>query len=341
MRIGVAMSGGMDSTASAFILKKQGYDVAGLHMNLHRYSEVSWIQARKAAREAGVPIHLVDLSTEFREIVVEPFVEAYSKGLTPSPCLICNRTIKMTLLFELGRSFGCTKIATGHYARVMQQSGRAVLMKGVDAAKDQSYFLSMLTPEMLHRTLLPLGEFTKDDTRRFLSREGLSVWESDESQELCFVPDGKYREFLLREGVKSRPGSIVDSTGQCLGKHQGIIGYTVGQRRGLGISAQEPLYVIRIESGTDNIVVGPREQTFVSMLRVENFNLLWPLELIGGEEYQIKVRSTSKPVGCKLEEISGNTLELRFNEPQSGVAPGQAAVLYTGDYVVGGGWIGL
>lgn len=339
MRIAVAMSGGMDSTAAALLLRKDGHDVVGLHMNLHTRSQASWVSAQEAARLAGISIHRVDLSSEFRDTVIKPFVSAYARGRTPSPCLICNRHIKMTLLFDQARSLGYQKLATGHYARIQPDTDMPVLMKGKDPAKDQSYFLSLLTREMLGRTLFPMGEYTKDQTRRLLRHEGICVWESDESQELCFVPDGNYREFLLNEGVMPRPGFIVDAHGRPLGKHQGIMGFTVGQRRGLGISAKEPLYVLRIDSTTDTVMVGTKEQTFVSTLIIQNFNRLRPDTISIGEQFEVKVRSTAKPAPCTVEEASGDRLSLIFEDYQSGVALGQAAVLYSEDRVVGGGWI--
>lgn len=339
MKIGVAMSGGLDSATAALVLKKQGHEVIGLHAHLHEYSKASWLQAQHVAQEIGVPIYLINMAPPFKKMVIEPFIEAYANGRTPSPCLICNRDIKMGLLFDHARSLGCEKIATGHYARLVQKLGATVMARGADAAKDQSYFLAMLPRAMLNRPLFPLGDFTKEQSRRFLAQEGVTAWQSDESQELCFMPHENYKEFLFKQGVKQKTGSIVDCLGRCLGKHSGVIGYTVGQRKGLGISSDRPLYVVRIEADTQTIVVGFREQTLVSSFRINNFNLIWPVEPIDGQQFQVKVRSTSQPVQCLLENISGTSLTLRLSRPQSGVAPGQAAVLYHDDYVIGAGWI--
>jgi len=333
------MSGGMDSTTAALLLKRQGCEVVGLHMILHEGSAETWEHARTAAEEIAVPIHRVDLRREFASLVVEPFVREYAVGRTPSPCPICNRFIKMELLFEQATSLGCTALATGHYARIAEISGEQALVKGADEAKDQSYFLFMLTPKILRRCLFPLGELTKDRVRRFLRTEGISASESSESQELCFIPGGNYREFLRDRGVSALPGPIVDTQGRKIGAHGGIAFYTVGQRHGLRVCAPRPLYVIRIEGERNTIVVGERGDTLVSGVRLAGINRIRNACLIAGERFCIKVRSTSRAVGCTLVSIEDDSAAVQFDEPQSGVAPGQAGVLYHGDRVIGGGWI--
>jgi tRNA-uridine 2-sulfurtransferase len=339
MRVAVAMSGGMDSTAAALLLKNEGHDVLGLHMLLHPQSDATWIAAQKAAREIGVPIQSVDLSREFSELVVRPFLENYSHGLTPSPCPICNRFIKLGFLLDRAVALGCEKIATGHYARVAGPPEEPALLVGKDKSKDQSYFLFMLTKEMLKMVLFPLGDCTKTSVKEFLKSVGASVAESGESQELCFIPDGDYRGFLSSHGIESGPGNIVDVEGNILGNHKGITGYTVGQRRGLGICGPEPHYVLRIDSHTQTIVVGTKEETYVPKLMVREVNLLASPGLSVGDRFSVKVRSTAKAVPSTVVELSGDASELEFDEPQSGIASGQAAVLYSGDRVMGGGWI--
>jgi tRNA-specific 2-thiouridylase len=286
-----------------------------------------------------VPIHVVDLREEFSRLVVKPFVDEYALGRTPSPCPVCNRCIKMSLLFDHAVSLECQKLATGHYARVIQGASGPELWRGKDTAKDQSYFLFGLTREMLDRTLFPLGDFTKAEIREFLRGEGVSVWESAESQELCFIPDNDYRRFLSMQGVEDLAGNIVDSGGKVLGLHSGISRFTVGQRKGLGICGPKPLYVVRIESRTGTVIVGPKEETYVSDLKVADMNLLVPTAPAPGDRFDVKVRSTSKAVQCTLLGFGESFYEFRFDEPQSAVAPGQAAVLYLQDRVIGGGWI--
>jgi len=339
MRVAAAMSGGVDSTASALILKEEGHDVVGVHMHLYPHGDAAWQAAQRAAEELGIPLSRVDLSREFEERVVRFFVQEYARGRTPSPCPICNRFIKTTLLYGHAQSLGCEALATGHYARIGGSPEHPLLLKGLDKAKDQSYFLSMIRRDSLSRTLFPLGQWTKTRVRNLLSERGILIAQSGESQELCFVPDGNYRTFLRTYGLEDRPGYIVNSSGKILGKHKGISGYTVGQRRGLGIPAARPLYVIGIKPESNTVVVGDKEETFVSEFTATDFNLLADKRPGVGEQYHVKVRSTSPPVPCRVVSVKGGTLTAGFDKPQAGVAPGQAAVLYSGDVVVGGGWI--
>ena len=339
MRIAVAMSGGLDSTATALTLKRRGHEVLGLHMRLHSGSDRTWALAQKAAHEIRVPIQLVDLSKAFSDLVIDHFVAEYSKGRTPSPCPVCNRVIKTGLLFEQARKLGCGKLATGHYARIMETADGLGLFRGADVAKDQSYFLSMLRWDVLSRTLFPLGDTTKARVRDFLKSEGITVCNSEESQELCFIPKGDYRGFLLKRGIEAKPGFIVNLQGTVLGRHKGIIGYTVGQRRGLGICAPEPLYVIRIDPVTHTVVAGTKEETLLPVLRISRLSLLASSAPAVGDRFEVKIRSTAKAMVCTVTCVQGDGLELRFDKPQSGVATGQAAVLYVGDRVMGGGWI--
>jgi len=339
MKIAVAMSGGMDSTAAALILSRKGYEVLGVHIRLHSDSDRTWLLAQRAAQEISVPIQLVDLSVAFSNLVINYFVAEYSSGRTPSPCLICNRFIKADLLFEQARELGCERLATGHYARILKTDHGWGLFRGVDAAKDQSYFLSMLKREALSRTVFPLGKLTKAQVKDFLKSEGISIADSDESQEICFIPDRDYRNFLLNSGLKAKPGPIVDSQGRVIGKHQGIIGYTIGQRRGLGICGPEPLYVLRIDPLSHTIVAGTRKEALSGTLKISGFSRLVSSAPAAGDKFHVKIRSTAKAVICAIAAQREDSLELKFDEPQSGVSPGQAACLYSGDRVVGGGWI--
>jgi tRNA-uridine 2-sulfurtransferase len=339
MRIAVAMSGGMDSTAAALLLKRAGHQVMGLHMRLHAGSDRSFAEAEDVAREIGVPLREVDLSRDFSELIVRPFVQEYAAGRTPSPCPRCNRLIKMTLLYEEARRMGCDILATGHYARIETADHGPRLLKGSDRKKDQSYFLFALTRDMLSRTVFPLGDLTKTGVRELLKREGISVWASEESQELCFVPKGDYRAFLEQNGILSRPGTIEDMRGKLLGQHHGITGYTVGQRRGLGACGPEPHYVARIDARNNTVIVGTRDEILTSRLIVTAVNILTTEPPQEGDRLLVKVRSTAKAVPCIVKHHGTDRLVLSFQDPQPGIAPGQAAVLYAGERVVGGGWI--
>ena len=300
MRVAVAMSGGVDSTASALILRKEGHEVVGLHMELHSLSHQSWERARQVGTDLGIPVYQVDLKSEFTEQVVGSFVREYIRGRTPSPCLICNHTIKMTRLWEVAASYGSRKLATGHYARVQCTKEGPILLKGLDAKKDQSYFLALLNREMLSRVVFPLGEYTKEFAKSLLKQNGIRGYQFDESQELCFVPDGDYKAFLARMGYVSHPGPIVDVAGTLLGEHSGIEHFTIGQRKGLGVSAPYPLYVVGIDPDKHMVIVGAREDTFVNRLTANQMNFLQDFPPSVDQQFHIKVRSTSKPEICTV-----------------------------------------
>jgi tRNA-specific 2-thiouridylase len=333
------MSGGMDSTAAALILKKEGYDVLGFHMRLIGSSDLVRRRALQAAAEIDVPILVKDFSREFDDLVVSRFLEEYAAGRTPSPCPVCNKRIKMSLLFREAAESGCDRLATGHYARVEYGADGPRLLKGLDNKKDQSYFLCRLTRTMLAGTSFPLGGLTKRAVKEMLRSEGVSARHSEESHELCFVPDNDYRRFLRERGVRSAPGLILDMRGKVLGEHEGIVDFTVGQRRGLGISAREPLYVVRIDARENAVYVGTKDATYVRSIRLARMNFLTENPPSTGDRFGIKVRSTADEAGCVVGTISRESLTLVFDEPQSGIAAGQAGVLYCGDRVIAGGWI--
>lgn len=339
MTIAVALSGGVDSACAALLLKEAGHEVIGLHMKLMPRNLDSWPKAKLIADSIGVPIHLIDLTGSFQQHVIEYFVSEYASGRTPSPCPRCNRKIKMTALLERAMALGADNLATGHYARIDGRNPGLALLKGVDHTKDQSYFLFMLNQGILSRLLFPLGELTKVEVRDIARNHNLPVNLTEESQELCFVPDGMYTDFLLEHGIQARPGPIVGLEGRVLGKHKGIIFYTVGQRRGLGVCGPEPSYVIEIDQNENKIVIGKRVETLVSGILINQTTFVSGSSPREGDEFRVKVRSTTKEVNCRIEEIHSDFIRIAFEEAQSGVAPGQAAVLYDRDEVIGGGWI--
>ncbi len=340
MKIAVALSGGVDSACSALMLKMAGHDVIALHMKLTPGHNGTWQKAQSVADFIGAPIYLVDLIEPFREFVIDYFVSEYASGRTPSPCPRCNRKIKMTLLLERALELGASRLATGHYARTFRKSaGGFGLLKGMDHTKDQSYFLFMLNQAILSKICFPLGELTKNEVRNIAKIHNLPVSLTEESQELCFTPHTMYTDFLVEHGLEPKEGPIVDINGHVVGKHKGIMFYTVGQRRGLGVCGPEPSYVIRIDPSENRIVIGKRKSTLVSGIVINQLNFIsgnYPEDI---SEFSIKVRSTSKEVRCVVDKIQADSLNVYFESPQSGVAPGQAAVLYYGDELIGGGWI--
>ncbi|MGC8658904.1 MAG: tRNA 2-thiouridine(34) synthase MnmA [Desulfomonilaceae bacterium] len=339
MTIAIALSGGVDSACSALLLKRAGHDVIGLHMKLMPGPFDSWTKAQAVASCLDIPVFLVDLTTAFRKSVLDYFVSEYASGRTPSPCPRCNRKIKMTLLMKHALELGADKLATGHYARIAGETGRFRLLKGFDLSKDQSYFLFMLTQDILSRASFPLGEMTKVEVRNMAKSYNMPVNISEESQELCFAPNRMYTDFLLEHGIQPKAGPIVDTSGQTVGTHKGIMYYTVGQRHGLGVCAPEPSYVIRIDANENRLVIGRKDSTFVRGIIINQLSFIsgsYPNE---HSEFSIKVRSTSREVSCLVERIQDNSIRVLFKTPISGVAPGQAGVLYDGDEVIGGGWI--
>ncbi len=339
MRVGVAISGGMDSAATGLMLKNEGHEIVALHMRLFGDSGKSEAKARQVASLIGASLHVIDLVGEFKSIVLDHFISEYTLGRTPSPCPRCNRFIKFGLLAKHAWSMGCEKIATGHYANISDDSGRVTLTRGHDKIKDQSYFLFMLTPEIMENLLLPLGPWEKKQVRKFLKDIDPVLSEGQESQELCFIENNDYPEFLRKFGVESQPGPILDMDGNVLGRHKGIINYTVGQRRGLGVCGPSPRYVISIDRDTDSVVIGLREETFSKGATIAELNVMRPDLVCSNHTFLVKIRSNARPVECVITKLENQRLELRFAEPQSSVAPGQAAVFYLEDRVVMGGWI--
>ena len=345
----IAMSGGVDSSVAAAVLADQGFRVVGVTMLLWP-EEVAGTQnrccssqdladARAVSARLGIRHYSMDLRAQFLDEVVRPFGKTYLDGKTPNPCILCNEHLKFRHLLLKARALGADRLATGHYARVAG-GGPFTLTRGRDPEKDQSYFLFPVDQEILGRLLFPLGGMKKEKVRDLARDLGLPVHEKPDSQEICFVPEGGLRDFIKGQAkCDIEPGPIVDTTGNRLGTHEGICFYTVGQRRGLGVAAAEPLYVVSLEPGTNTVVVGSRYDASSIRLTAQRAN--W----ISGEppavEFNagVQVRHRQLPASATIRVTGPDEFEVVFEEPQHGVAPGQAAVLYDGDMVLGGGWI--
>ncbi len=366
-RVAVAMSGGVDSSTAAAILRDQGYELVGFSMQLWdqrrngsagdahvggRCCSLDDIyDARAVAARLKFPYYVVNFQEEFEARVVRSFIESYRDGLTPSPCVLCNSHLKFDHLMRMADEIGASRVATGHYARVQhdEETGRHLLQRARDRNKDQSYFLFELAQEQLAKAMFPLGNLDKGQVRDIARRHGLEVADKSESQEICFVPDGDYASFIERHyddvvGEGGPPGSlqageIVDSTGEVLGEHAGIHHYTVGQRRGLGISSSTPLYVIEIRPESRQVVVGRRAELGRRSCRIVKCNWISVAPPTGPMSVSAKIRSRHPDAPAVVTPLPDGSCRVEFEHPQPAVSPGQACVLYSGECVVGGGWI--
>jgi len=367
MKIAIAMSGGVDSSTAAAILKQQGHELIGFTMQLwNQRRNISVDEngdplpsrccslddvydARRVAESLEIPFYVLNLEKEFENAVVEPFVQSYLSGETPIPCVACNSRLKFSALDKLAQSLGCDKVATGHYARIEFDENSKIyrLYRSRNHWKDQSYFLWELTQEQLSRAIFPLGDMTKSEVREVARKLCLYTADKPESQEICFVPDGDYAGFIERylkaeNRIQEIPqsGEIVNSEGEVLGMHRGIHHYTVGQRRGLGISHQKPLYVLKIEKAKNQIIVGQEEELFSSEFIVRDVNWIIfnepPSDVVRA---QVKVRYRHEPAMASIYSLPENKAKIIFDQPQRAITPGQAAVFYDGEQVLGGGWI--
>jgi tRNA-specific 2-thiouridylase len=354
--VAVAMSGGVDSSVAAALLKEEGFEVIGITMNLFSLPKevclsedlrscCGWKAQEDASRVAkvlGIPHYIVDFRREFEESVIADFCREYGLGRTPNPCIRCNQFIKFSLLLDRAKRLGADFVATGHYARTAFDTGsnRWLLKKALDAAKDQSYFLYPLTQDELSGTLFPLGGWTKNEIRRLAARYELPVARKPESQEICFIPDQDYPRFL-KERVPEvfRPGPIVDLGGKTIGEHNGIVHFTVGQRRGMGIAAPHPLYVIEVDAERNTIVAGKNEDLHASRLEASNVNWISIEKLEAPMAIRAKIRSKQAESRAKIVPQDSETVLVEFEKLQRAVTPGQAVVFYDDDTVVGGGII--
>ncbi len=350
----VGMSGGVDSSVAAYLLKKQGYNVIGVTMQIWQDEDIAEISAnggccglsavddaRRVADRLEIPYYVMNFKEEFKEYVIDYFIDEYKNGRTPNPCIACNRYVKWEALLHRCMSIGGDFIATGHYARVSRlPNGRYTLKVAKGVVKDQTYALYNLTQEQLSRTLMPVGDYSKDEIRAIAKELGLLVANKPDSQDICFVPDGDYAGYLEREaGIKSVPGNFVDMKGNILGRHKGIIHYTIGQRKGLGLAMGYPVFVADIRPKTNEVVIGTNSDIFSDRLVADKVNFMSVERLDGPMSVMAKIRYSHKGAPCTISMLDEEHVEVIFDEPVRAITKGQAVVFYEDDYIVGGGVI--
>lgn len=347
-KVVIGMSGGVDSSVAAYLMKKEGYEVIGVTMKTWQDreadgSELAMIKdARAVAEQLGIEYHAVDFREPFKKYVMDYFVSEYLQGRTPNPCVVCNRFVKWEALLSYAKEVGADYVATGHYARIdVLSNGRFAIRNSVTAAKDQTYVLYNLKQEQLAQTIMPVGAYTKDEIRAIAAEIGLNVAQKKDSMEVCFIPEDDYAAFIEAhtEGEVPPPGNFVSVTGEVLGQHKGITHYTIGQRKGLGIALGTPAFVVAIRPETNEVVLGTNEDVFTTKLYANRLNAMAVPEFTDGMELKAKIRYSHAGTMCKITRTGEDEICCEFAEPVRAVTPGQAVVFYDGEYVAGGGTI--
>ena len=343
----LGMSGGVDSSVSAVLLKEQGYEVVGTTLELFVGSSCcninTYLDAKKVCQEIGIPHFTFDYKEDFKKYVIDDFINCYSNCKTPNPCIECNKYLKFGLLYDKAKDFGCDYIASGHYAKTeySEKYGKWVLKKSNAGKKDQSYVLWSIPKELLEHIIFPLGNFeSKDEIRKIAKEHNLKVASKPDSEDICFIPDGNYKKFLENNSnIKPKEGNIVNLDGKVLGNHTGLYNYTIGQRKGLGISNPVPLFVLGFNKEKNEVIVGEEDKLYKKDLVVNDINLLLFDKIDNWLEVDVKTRYSSKFAKAKIKQKDNNTIEVIFEAPQRAITPGQSAVFYIDDIVVGGGKI--
>lgn len=341
----IAMSGGVDSSVAAQLMLNAGFDCVGVTMKLFGEEDTNQgiEDARKVAQRVGIPFHVADCSPAFRQEVICRFISAYENGCTPNPCVDCNKHLKFGQLFDVAHSLGCDYVATGHYARIEQdaKTGRYLLRKAVDLSKDQSYMLYSLSQEQLAHAVFPLGTINnKEQVRNIATDQGFDNAQKHDSQDICFIPDGDYAAYIERAtGKKFKAGNFIDEHGNVLGRHRGIIHYTVGQRKGLGLALPQPMYVKEIDPATNNVILTTNDGLFTTKVIAKSINLIDCDKIEGQRRVKARIRYKQQEQWATVTQPDADTLELIFDEPQRAITKGQSLVMYDGEYVIGGGKI--
>ena len=337
-RVLLAMSGGVDSSACAVLLREQGYDVTGLVLKMSPAHEQTVADAQAAADGAGIPLLVRDMTAAFEREVVSYFVDEYARGRTPNPCVLCNPKLKFKALLDAADEEGCAYLATGHYAGLRREGAHTLLTRGEDPARDQSYMLCRLGQNVLSRLIFPLAAMPKAAVRAVAARAGLSCASKPDSQEICFIPDNDYARFIEDRLGKSAPGEFISPEGRPCGTHQGIIRYTVGQRKGLGIALGRPVFVKRLSPAENRVYLADAQDAYEEEILLSDLSETFPGAVRDGMEVSVKIRSRATPAKARLSR-EGELWRVRFAEPQRAPAPGQTAAIYDGDVVLGGGFI--